>query len=403
MATLPTFRALRHRNYRLFFSGQIISFIGTWMHNTAQGWLVYDLTGSSAWLGLVGFLSFLPYSIFALWGGSIADRHDKRRLILLMQMLSLLVALLYAFLVWFHVITIYFIALLAFTLGVANAFDTPARQSFVVELVGKEDLSNGIALNSAMFNTARLLGPACAGLVIARFGVAWCLFANALSFVPAIATLLLIRLRPAHLARESAPRLRHAIREILVYIRGNKTILGLLVLVGVTTIFGWSFVVVLPVFAKDILGGNAVTLGKLLSASGMGALLSAIAVASLAPRFLPRHLVFSGLVIFIIAGATFACSRVLWLSMIAIGCMGFGLIMFYVNCNSTLQQRTPDHLRGRIMGIYVMCFGGLMPVGSLQTGFVADRFGAPAALLFNATICATATLGAMRFVAQSRR
>jgi MFS family permease len=393
---------LRHRNYRLFFSGQIISFVGTWMHNTAQGWLVYDLTGSSAWLGVVGFLSFLPFSIFALWGGSIADRHDKRRLILLVQLLSLTVAFVYALLVWLHVITIYLIAMLAFTLGVANAFDTPARQAFVVELVGKEDLSNGIALNSAMFNAARLLGPACAGVVIARLGVAWCLFANALSFVPAVVTLLLIRTTKVNAANGTAPRFWHAVREILFYIRSNKTILGLLVLVGSTTIFGWSFVVVLPVFAKDILGGGAVQLGQLLSASGLGALTSAIAIASLAHHFLPRRLVFTGLVIFIGALATFALSRVFWLSLLAIGLMGFGLIMFYVNCNNTLQQRTPDHLRGRIMGLYVMCFGGLMPVGSLQTGLAAEHFSAPTALLFNAAVCATATLAALRFVAQKR-
>ena len=401
--SFSTFRALRHRNYRLFFSGQIISFIGTWMQNTAQGWLVYELTGSSAWLGLVGFLSFLPFSLFALLGGSIADRYDKRRLILIMQTLSLLLALLYAGLVWRQAITIYFIALLAFALGIANAFDTPARQAFVVELVGKEDLSNGIALNSAMFNTARLFGPALAGVVIARFGVAWCLFANALSFTPAIVTLLMIQTQHAITPNSSTPqRLWHSLREILLYIQTNKTILGLLLLVGVTTIFGWSFVVVLPVFAKDILGGNAVQLGKLLSASGVGALASAIAIASLAHRFPSRQLVFGGLMIFILALATFALSRVLWLSMPALGLVGFGLIMFYVNCNNALQQRVPDHLRGRVMGIYVLCFGGLMPVGSLQTGLVAEHFSAPTALLFNAIVCAAATLAAMRFVAQKR-
>ncbi len=372
------------------------------MHNTAQGWLAYDLTGSSAWLGLIGFLSFLPYSIFALWGGSIADRYDKRRLILLMQILALVLALTYTLLVWKEVITIYLIALLAFLLGVVNAFDTPARQAFVIELVGKEDLSNGIALNSAMFNTARLLGPACAGVVIARFGVAWCLFANALSFVPAVVTLLLMRTTRTVVLGGSAPQLWRAIREIVLYIRMHKTIAGLLVLVGVTTIFGWSFVVVLPVFAKDILGGSAVQLGKLLSASGLGALVSAIVVASLAHRFLPRQLMFGGLAIFIVALVTFALSRVLWLSMLALGGVGFGLIMFYVNCNNALQQRAPDHLRGRLMGIYVMCFGGLMPVGSLQTGVVAEHFSAPSALLFNAAVCATVTLTAMRLVAQKR-
>lgn len=396
------FGALRHRNYRLFFAGQIISFIGTWMQNTAQGWLVYDLTGSSAWLGIVGFLGFLPFSIFALWGGSIADRHDKRRLILTTQTVALLLALLYATMVWENWITVYLIAGLAFLFGITNAFDTPARQAFVVDLVGKKDLANGIALNSAMFNSARLIGPALAGLVIARFGVAWCLFLNALSFVPAVITLKMIRISASANHGATVAPMRQAVREILQYIRAQRTIFGLLLLVGITTIFGWSFVVVLPVFAKDIHGGGAVQLGNMLSASGFGALSGAVIVATLAHRFAPRHLLFSGLGIFIAALSAFALSHRLRLSLIALGFMGFGLIMFYVNCNSALQRRVPDHLRGRVMGIYVMCFGGLMPLGSLQTGLVAQRFTAPTALLFNAGVCAMATLLAARVVFQKK-
>jgi len=398
--SLSVFRALRHRNYRLFFSGQIVSFLGTWMHNTAQGWLVYDLTGSSAWLGVIGFLSFVPYSIFAVWGGSIADRYDKRRMILITQTLSLFLAFGYALLVWSDWITIYLIAGLAFTLGIANAFDTPARQAFVIDLVGKEDLSNGIALNSAMFNTARLLGPACAGIVIARLGVAWCLFANALSFIPAVITLGMIRTSVTTTASAAQTPLWHSFREILQYLRAQRTIFGLLLLVGITTIFGWSFVVVLPVFAKDILGGGATLLGNLLSASGFGALAGAIAVASLSGRLTPRRLMFSGLTIFTVALSIFALSRFAWLSMLALMLAGFGLIMFYVNCNSPLQKRVPDALRGRVMGIYVMCFGGLMPIGSLQTGVVGEHFGAPAALLLNAAVCMLATLAAARAVSQ---
>lgn len=399
---LSTFRALRHRNYRLFFAGQIVSFIGTWMQNTAQGWLVYDLTNSSAWLGVVGFLGFLPFSIFALWGGSIADRRDKRRMILFTQSAAFFLALLYASLIWSEWITAYLIAGLAFVLGITNAFDTPARQAFVVELVGKEDLANGIALNSAMFNSARLLGPACAGFVIARFGVAWCIFINALSFVPAVITLNMIRISPAANLQTRATPMRHAVREILLYIRAQRTIFGLLLLVSITTVFGWSFVVVLPVFARDILHGGAVQLGNMLSASGFGALFGALIVATLAHRFAPRHLLFTGLAIFIVALSVFALSRRAMLSMIALGFVGFGLIMFYVNCNSALQRRVPDHLRGRVMGIYVMCFGGLMPVGSLQTGLVAERFTAPTALLLNASVCAVATLTAARIVFQRK-
>ncbi len=401
MTPFLTFRALRHRNYRLFFLGQIISFAGTWMHNTAQGWLVYDLTHSSAWLGVVGFLSFLPYSIFSLLGGSVADRLDKRRLIVVTQTVALFLALLYAVLVWEQWIHVAGIALLAFALGVVNAFDTPARQAFVIELVGKEDLQNGIALNSAMFNAARMLGPALAGIVIAKFGVAWCLFANAASFLPAIVTLLMLRF-PATAAQPAVqhfPFLR-AQREIWHYIKNAPAIAGLLILVGVTTIFGWSFIVVLPVFAEEILGGGARELGHLLSASGLGALASAMTVAVLGNRFRPRQLLLAGLAIYVLAIAIFALSQHPWLSRAALTFVGFGLIMFYVNCNTALQRRVPDHLRGRVMGIYVMCYGGLMPLGSLQVGLVSEKIGAPAALLLNAGVCALAGGLAFRIIAR---
>ena len=361
------------------------------MHNTAQGWLVYDLTRSSAWLGVVGFLSFMPYSIFALWGGSVADRLDKRRLLVMTHMSALVLALIYAVSVWGEWINIAGIATLAFGLGMISAFDSPARQAFVIDLVGKEDLQNGIALNSAMFNAARLLGPALAGIVIAKFGVAWCLFANAASFLPAIITLLRLRL-PAATARpqaQAAPFWR-AQREIWHYLRHTPVIAGLLLLVGITTIFGWSFVVVLPVFAEEILRGGALELGRLLSASGLGALASALTVAVLSHRFRPRQLLMAGLAIYVLAIAVFALSQHPWLSRAALTLVGFGLIMFYVNCNTALQRRVPDHLRGRVMGVYVMCYGGLMPVGSLQVGLVSARIGAPAALLLNAAMCALA-------------
>jgi len=396
---LPAFRALRHRNYRLFFIGQVISFVGTWMQNTAQGWLVYELTHSSAWLGLIGFLSFLPYSFFAFWGGSVADRLDKRLLILTTQTLALLLALLFAALVWASWITVHAIALLAFGLGMVNAFDTPARQAFVIDLVGKEDLQNGIALNSAMFNAARLLGPALAGVVIARFGIVWCLFANAVSFLPALVTLGMIRMTP-HTAPRRVASGNQTQREVWLLLRHSPALSGLLLLVGITTIFGWSFMVVLPVFAEEILGGGAVQLGSLLSASGLGALISAIALAMLGNRIRPRHLLLTGLAVFVFAIATFAISREPWLSRLALTFSGFGLIMFYVNCNTALQHRSPDHLRGRLMGLYTMCFGGLMPIGSLQVGLMSQRIGAPAALLLNAGMCGLAGFVAFRALAR---
>lgn len=403
MSLALRFGALRHRDYRIFFAGQFVSFTGTWMQNTAQSWLVYELTRSPAWLGLISFLGFLPLSLFALIGGSVADRFNRRRLVLATNALALIIAGLFAVLIWLHAVEIHLVAVLVFLNGLINAFDIPARQSFLVEMVGKEDLANGIALNSAMFNGARMFGPAVGGLVIAAFGTAWCMAANALSFLATILAVAAIRSR-APARQEKAPlRLLQSLREGAAYIRSSQLVWGVLGLVAVSTVFGWSYTVILPVYADKILGGGAVELGQLLSASGLGALSGAVFSATVASRFRPRKILLAGLLIFTLAIAGFALSRQPLLATISLALMGLGLILFNVNSNSALQQRVPDHLRGRVMGFYVLCFGGLMPLGSLQIGFVAEKLGVTLALLLNALICGLAVFAAARVLVQMRQ
>ena len=395
---LPMFRALRHRNYRLYFFGQFFSLSGSWLQTVAQGWLVYELTHSPFWLGFIGFLNFLPLTFFSLLGGSLADRVPKHKLLIALQIPPMLIAFVFAILIWTKTLTVGWIGVLAFAFGLVNAFDTPTRQAFVVELVGKEDLANGIALNSATFNTARLIGPALGGIIIATLGAAWCLFINGISYLAAIWSLAIMDFAGKPEMKKTPAPFGLAIREVIHYIRATRPVYGLLALVAIITIFGWSFWILMPVFASQILQGGAVELGKLMSSGGIGALGSALFVAGVGHRFLPRHLLFAGVAIFVTGLGIFAFAKILYLSLFGVMLAGFGIILFYINANSALQRRVPDHLRGRMMGMYAFAFGGLSPFGNLQIGFVADQFGAPAAVLIGALVCAVTAGLAARFV-----
>jgi MFS family permease len=386
------FRALRHRNYRYYFLGQIISLSGSWLQIIAQGWLVFELTHSAFWLGFVGFLNFLPLSFFSLIGGSIADRFPKQKLLLALQIPALLLALVFAILIWMNAITVGWICVLAFSFGLVNAFDIPTRQAFAIELVGKDDLPNALALNSATFNTARLLGPAAGGIIIATLGAGWCLFINSVSYLAAIWALAAMRFKNKPI-RQTAPKpLGNSIREILLYVRRTPRVYSLLVLVSVMTIFGWSFWILIPAFANQFRDGGAVELGKLMSASGFGALGSALLVAAINHRFSSWRLLFAGVVIFVAGVSVFALAKNFPLALIAIAVAGFGIILFYINANSFLQRRVPNHLRGRMMGVYAFSFGGLSPAGNLLIGFVAEKFGASWAVLGGAGTCMVVAL-----------
>ncbi len=387
-ARFPMFRALRHRNYRYYFLGQIISVSGSWLQTIAQGWLVFELTHSAFWLGFVGFLNFLPLSFFSLIGGSLADRFPKQKLLLALQIPALLLALIFAILIWTDKISVGWICGLAFSFGMVNAFDIPARQAFAIELVGKDDLPNALALNSATFNTARLLGPAIGGIIIATLGAGWCLFINSVSYLAAIWALTAMRFDKMPLRKTMPKPLGNSIREILLYVRRTPRVYGLLMLVSVMTIFGWSFWILIPAFAAQLRSGSAVELGKLMSAGGFGALGSALLVAAVNHRVSSWRLLFAGVVIFVAGVAVFALAKNFYLALLAIAVAGFGIILFYINANSSLQRRVPNHLRGRMMGVYAFSFGGLSPAGNLLIGFVAEKFGASLAVLGGAGVCA---------------
>lgn len=380
------FAAFRHRNYRIFFGGQVVSLIGTWLQTTAEGWLVYDLSGSPVALGFIRFANMLPFALLALWGGTVADRHAKRTILLGTQMASMLLALLLGTLVWFDVIEVWHVAAIGFALGLVNAFDVPARQSFVVELVGRDDLINGIALNSSMFNFARVVGPAVAGVLIGVAGMAGCFFLNGLSYLAVIAGYGMLRLPRVETKKEHPP-FREAVREAFVYIAGNGPLRGIMILVSTFSLFGIGFMVLMPVFAKDILHGDAKAFGILMAFNGGGAFLGGLALATWGKTFQRRTLIYLGLFGCCSLLILFALSRSFWLSGGLLLGAGFFMIVFLATANTGTQLRSPDALRGRIMGFYSLCFLGLGSVGSLLTGVLARWLGAPGAVIVGASVC----------------
>lgn len=390
LVALPTFKSLRHKNYRLFFLGQIFSLIGTWMQSMAQSWLVYQLTYSSVWLGTISFLNSIPILFLSMFGGSLADRMSKRTLIIITQTVSLLQALLLAVLVLLGMATVEIVALLALSLGMINAFDIPARQSFIVELVGKDDLANAIALNSATFNAARIIGPAVGGVVIAAVGVGWCFLLNALSFVAVLISLAKISVQPRRERQTTAMNVFSSIKDSIAYIRSDISLVALLTLVAVVTIFGWSYAVLLPIFADSILQIGAVGLGNLMTSVGIGAFVSAVTVASVESKITARSFVYTGISLFVICISIFALSSNVSLSLMALMGVGMGLVMFLATANASIQGHVPDELRGRVMGLYSLVFQGLSPFGSLTMGIVAHLIGVRGAVLIGGCICGIA-------------
>ncbi|MFZ1217828.1 MAG: MFS transporter [Chthoniobacterales bacterium] len=387
-----TFSAFKHRNFRLYFSGQLISFTGTWMTTTAQGWLVYQLTGSKALLGVVAAAASAPMLFFATWGGWVADRYPKRSVIVATQICSMLLSLAMAALVWTKAVQPWQIIALAVLGGVTMAFDMPARQSFVIEMTSREDLMNAISLNSSAFNCARIVGPSIAGLLMAHVGIAMCFFIDGLSFIPVIAGLLLMRLpnRTAKLDTEAGP-LGQAL-EGFRYVWGHRRVLTILSLFTVVGIFGWSYSVLLPAFAHDILHLGANGYGLLMAGSGIGALAGALTVAS-AGHILPtRAVALGGVWIFSLTLILFAFNKNLYLGVVLLAVVAFGIVLYFSTSNTVLQSIVPDEMRGRVMGIWALIFGGMIPLGSLEAGVMADFIGTPATMAIGALICGLAAL-----------
>jgi MFS family permease len=392
MSWQKTFSALKHRNYRLWFWGQMLSLFGTWMQMTAQGFLVFQLTHSSAYLGYVGFAWGAPSWILMLYGGVVADRMPRRTLLIITQSLMMILAFILAALTFTGAVQAWHILLLAFGLGLANAFDAPARLAIVSEMVPREDMTNAVALNGAMFNMAAAIGPALAGITYAVFGPAWCFMINGISFVAVITALMAMHFQPkAHSLQNNSTL--SSLMEGLSYVRHQPIILTLIGLVAATSLFGLSLGTLLPAWSVKILHGDATTNGLLYSARGIGSLFGSLAIASLGHVTFRGKVISLGSLFFPLFITLFALVHWLPLSLLLMALLGIGSIMVVNLSNAMIQSLVPDVLRGRVMGVYSTVFFGSMPLGALLLGVIAEHAGeAEAALLSSAAAFCIASL-----------
>lgn len=394
--------ALKHPNYRLWFWGQMFSMFGTWMESTALGFLVFDLTKSPAYLGLVGFVSGIPTWLFMLYAGVIADRMSRRTLMLITQSVMMALAFVIGGLTFLHWIQPWHILILAFLLGTANAFEAPARQSFVLEMVPPEDMTNAIALNSAMFNTAMAVGPMAGGLIYAFIGPAWCFTINGVTFIAVIFALRRMSLEPI-VPKPGRTSALADLKEGLRYVAAHPLIRTIIGLIGVISLFGISFVTLLPAWSVNVLHGDARTNGFLQSARGIGALVAALLIASLGRfRFRGKLLTFGSIALPVMT-ALFALARWTPLSLLLIFGAGLASILVFNLSNALVQTHAPDALRGRIMSVYTLVFFGLMPLGALGVGFTAERLGQTTAVLIGAGVMLGAAMSLAVFMPYLRR
>jgi len=398
-------RSLRHRNYQLFFGGQLISLVGTWMQSVAESWLMYRLTGSSALLGMTGFAAQIPVFLLATLGGIVADRTDRRRIIIATQTCAMVLAGTLAALTLTGRVAVWHLFAIAALLGTVNAFDIPARQVFVVDLVGRNDLINAIALNSSMFNGARIVGPAVAGVLVGTIGEGWCFLANSASYVAVIAGLLLMRVEP----KSGASRGARGVAPVLEgfrFVRRTRPVAAILLLLGVVSLVGMPYAVLMPVFADRILHGGPKGLGLLMGASGIGALSGGVALATRSGlRGLGRWVALASAG-FGVSLVLFSLSRSFWLSAALLIPVGFCMMVQMASSNTLVQSMVPDDLRGRVMAIYSMMFMGMAPFGALFAGLIAERLGAPATVAIGGVACIAAsgcfTLGLPRLRTEAR-
>ena len=390
-------RALRHRNYRLFFSGQSISLIGTWMTRLATSWLVYRLTNSAFLLGLTGFASQVPAFVLGPVAGVWVDRLNRHRVLVVTQMLSMIQSFWLAALALSHRITFHDILWLSLFQGVINAFDMPARQAFVTQMVEtRDDLPNAIALNSSMVNASRLIGPSIAGIVIAAVGEGWCFFIDGASYIAVIISLLLMRITVKQVTRKRESVVVE-LREGWRYVSTFKPIRAILLSLATISLFGMPYTVLLPIFARDVLHGGAHTLGFLTGASGVGALASAAYLASRKTVLGLGKVIPTVTIIFGVSMIAFGLSHWLVVSMFVLLFAGFGMMQQMAASNTILQTIVEEDKRGRVMAFYSMAFMGMAPFGSLMAGSVAARVGAPITVMICGCVC---ILGALIFLSQ---
>ena len=382
-----TFRAFKYWNYRLWFSGQGISLIGTWMQRIAMGWLVYRLTNSAFLLGMVGFVSQLPILLITPFAGVLIDRWSRYNVVLLMQILAMIQAFVLAILVLLGSIQMWHVMVLSVILGIINAFDMPARQSFVVEMVEKkEDLGNAIAMNSTMFNGARLFGPSLAGVLIAAVGEGLCFLLNGISFVAVIISLMMMKLKPRKPVNIQATVFQE-LKNGFSYVYNSPPIKAILLLLGSVSLLSMSYTILMPIVASQILHGGPSTLGFLMAATGIGAICGALYLASKTSVLGLERWISKATAVFGFGLVAFSFSRMFWLSMILMLFVGFGMMVQMACCNTVIQTIIDEDKRGRVMAFYTISFMGTAPFGSLLAGTVASKIGAPHTILFSGIFC----------------
>ncbi len=396
-------RALAHRNFRLFFYGQTISLVGTWMTRIATGWLVYRLTGSAFLLGVVGFAGQFPSFVLAPFAGVFVDRWNRHRLLIFTQVLAMLQALTMAVLTLGGWITIWQVVVLSILQGIINAFDMPTRQSLIVELIDKkEDLSNAIAVNSSMVNAARLLGPSLGGVIIAAAGEGWCFMIDAISYIAVLGSLVMMKVPQKPRDHSKDKQILHDLREGWDYVARSRTIRSILLLLALVSLVGMPYTVLMPVMADKVLGGGPNTLGLMMAATGVGALIGALFLTARKTvlglgKYIPLA---AGL--FGVALVLFAMSRSLWFSLPLLVVTGFGFINQLAVSNTLLQTIVDEDKRGRVMSFYVMAFMGTAPFGSLLAGTMAEWWGAPTTLIVGGIGCVLGGLWFFRLLPELR-
>jgi MFS family permease len=371
---------LRHRNFRLFWFGQMVSLIGTWMQSTGQAWLVLVLTDSPFLLGLITALQWAPVLIFTLLAGALADRFPKRNLLVATQASLMVLAFVLSALTLTNHVRYWHVAILATLLGVVNAFDGPTRQAFVVEMVGKDDLMNAIALNSTVFNIARIIGPAAAGLVTKEFGPGWAFFANGASFIAVIAALLAMDTEGRRRVEVPHRGIVEDVREGIAYIARTPVVLTIILLLGLISTFTLNFNIWVPLLARQVLHGDAGLYGFLMSAMGAGALVGAVALAFVSGRGPQRRLLAAGAILVSASELALTVVRHNFVAAAVLALAGWSMLIYTANSNITVQVTVPDHLRGRVMSVYFLVFAGVTPFGAIFAGSIAQRFGTPTSL-----------------------
>jgi MFS family permease len=381
-----TFIALSYPNYRLWFIGQIVSLVGTWMQATAQGYLIFQLTKSDAYLGYVSFANGVPILLFSLFGGVIADRIPRRRLIVITQSFMLVLAFILAGLTFTNLVQPWHIIVLSFLLGTANAFETPARQSFVSEMVGRKDMTNAIALNSTMFNIGTVVGPAVAGLVYAWLGPGWCFTINGISFIAVIIALLLMNLSGVLPPARTGVSAIKELMDGVTYAWRDKTIRALLANLGVMGLLGFGLLTLIPAWAVDVLKGDVTTNGLLLSARGIGSVIGALMIAFIGSRGTRGKVWVIGYFFAPVFFTVFAFIHWVPVSLAVMVCVGWAVMAMINTTNALVQNLVPDQLRGRVMGVYALVFMGGSSIGSLIAGLVANKIGEPSTVLVFSSI-----------------